>query len=82
MVWNENICYIFILCGRNDAKVEEMYLSEHPKRRKPGRVMYKHLKDNRVSYGSFAKGKRNKTLEENKENLGIQSVVEHVPEHF
>lgn len=66
----------FILCHRNDAQAEEMYLNKFPERRQPGRAMFRRLKDNLIANGSFAKVKRNKLVNENKENLVLQSVVE------
>lgn len=66
----------FILCRRNDAQAEESYLTKYPERRQPGRAMFRRLKDNLIAYGSFAKVKRNKPVDENKENLVLQSVVE------
>src|ERR1700729_1941497 len=66
----------FILCRRNDAQAEEMYLNKYPEKRQPGRAMFRRLKDNLIAYGSFAKVKRNKPVDENKENLVLQNVVE------
>lgn len=68
-------CYIFVY-RRKDAKTKEMYLKTYPKRRLRGRAIFSHLKDNLVSYGSFAKGNRNKYLDVNRKNLVTQSVVE------
>lgn len=65
-----------ILCRRNDVQAEERYLNKYPERRQPGRAMVRRLKDNLNAYVSFAKVKRNKPVDENKQNLVFQNVIE------
>lgn len=52
-----------------------MYLNKYPGRRQAGRAISSRMKDKLVYSGSFSKGKGSKPLDENKENLVMQSVV-------
>ena len=69
-------CYI--LCQRNCVDAERSYLNKYPKRRQPGKSIFRRLIFNLKEYGSFQKPviSRQKPSNEQRERNVLQAVIE------